>query len=976
MLPFADMARRNTAKPAAKPKRSPAMEQYHRFKEAHPDCMLFFRMGDFYELFYDDAIQASKLLGLTLTERTKGVPMAGAPHHQLDTYLRKALACGLRVAVADQIQDPKEAKGVVDRAVTRVITSGTLIDDALLDDAAVNRIAAVAFTEDTRGPVVGLAIIEASTGSFVVRSCQPDEVVDCLSRASVSELLFADMLRGELPERIETITETLGITATPVPAWHFRRDEAIEALTSTYGVSTLDGFGLDADDPEVLPAGALVRYLAHTQTPMGETVKTHDTQGLGLRVPTLAHLQPPRKTTDRNACIVDAISLRALEVESTIRSSGNHLDGSLLGIFLRAKVGFGNCRTAMGKRLLRDWLCEPLCDREAIMQRQQCVAALAEDRTSADELGSILDQVQDVARIVSRIALARLTPRDLVALGTSLDTLDAITQTIAPAPAFAHIAQTLCDVRDALAPLAGDITRSCVDTPPTHMREGGLIRDGVDAKLDQYRSLIHESDVWLAQYQARLTEELGLVGAKVGYNAVFGYYIELTKAQVRDLAEPIERANLNRRQTLRNAERYITPELKDFEERVMSAQSQAVAREQALFAQLVDKAAARISAIATFARAIAQLDVLLALADKAAHRHWIQPELVEEPVLKIDHSRHPVLDEKLASDFVPNDVAIGCACATTYPQGVDADQHPAGADCASLILLTGPNMAGKSTYIRQVALLTLLAHTGSFVPADRATIGLCDRIFTRVGADDALHRGQSTFMVEMTETANILNHATSRSLVILDEIGRGTSTFDGLSLAWAIAEYLAMPRQAPARPTADASVASPPPLQPGPRTLFATHYHELTELDELLPGRVRTMQVAVRQWTTPEGQQDIAFLHTIVPGRADQSYGLHVARLAGIPRQVVSRADEILRSLRVERNSTARGAGEAHAGSPALSHQAMMPPDGQLSLFVEYVEHPVVASLREIKLESLSPIDAFDLLRTLKEQTASGDCGP
>ena len=914
------------ASPKAQAKLSPAMQQYHRFKQQHPGCLLFFRMGDFYELFYEDAVTASKVLGLTLTQRSEGQPMAGAPYHQLDNYLRKAIHAGLRVAVADQIQDPKDAKGVVDRAVTRVVTGGTLVDDSLLDDAAPNRLGAVAFVEAGSGLRAGIAIVEASTGAFMVLDAAPERVGDELARRAVRELLYAEVQSDRPPERVRLALEALGVAGTPRPGWHFRREEALEAICSTFGVTTLDGFGLSPDDPAIPAAGAVLRYLKETQTPMGEDGR--DARP-GTRAPTLAHLQPPRRESDEGRCAVDAISLRALEVERTIRPTGvGELDGSLLGLFLRAKSGAGACRTAMGRRLLRDWLCAPLGEIAAIEARQRCVAALVEDRRSAGELGEALDRVQDVARIAGRIALARATPRDLVALGRSLQVLGTVCGVLEPATAFAPHVERLDGVRSALEPLAGEILARCIDDPPAHLREGGLFRDGVDAELDEARALQRDAGAWLTAYQARLVGEFGLAGCKVGYNSVFGYYIELTSTQVRDLGAHIERAALTRKQTLRNAERYITPELKEFEDRVTTAEARALAREQALFRQLCERAGAQIGPISTFAATISELDAVLALGDKASHRGWRRPDMVESRTLTIHNGRHPALDELLGSDFVPNDVELGEAA------GAD------GSSRAPLALLTGPNMAGKSTFIRQVALLTLLAHTGSFIPADRATIGLADRIFTRVGADDALHRGQSTFMVEMIETANILNHATDRSLVILDEIGRGTSTLDGLSLAWAIAEHLA----------SAASALSP-------RTLFATHYHELTELEEQLPGRVSNLQVAVREWTTPEGHQEIVFLHRIVPGRADQSYGLHVAKLAGLPREVIDRAREVLGSLSVQRE------GDHRTAMPPPRRAE--PPGGQLSLFTEYLEHPAVAQLRELKLDRMSPMEAFDALRRL-----------
>ncbi len=945
------------AKTKAKGKLSPAMAQYHRFKKQHPGCMLFFRMGDFYELFYDDAVLASKLLGLTLTERSPGQPMAGAPYHQLDKYLRKAVEAGLRVAVADQIQDPKEAKGVVDRAVTQVVTSGTLVDDGLLDGASANRLGAVAFVETDTGMRAGLAIIEASTGAFTIIDCEPERAGDELAQRGVRELLYAEVHADEPPERVRMALDALGISGTPRPAWQFRLDEALEVLFGVFKVSTLDGFGLTETDPAwqfrldeaiemlhgvfsvstldgfglaetdpALPAaGAVLRYLKETQTPMGETSRDSRPDS---RLPTLAHLQPPRRESDVGRCVVDAISLRALEVERTIRPTGaGETDSSLLGIFLRARTGAGNCRTAMGRRLLRDWLCAPLGEIEPVTGRQRCVGALVEDRRSAGELGEALDSVQDVARIAGRIALARATPRDLVALGKSLDALDRVHEVVSPAEAFGTYAEALDRVRESLAPLAADIVARCVESPPAHMREGGLFRDGIDAELDGARTLQRDAGEWLAAYQTRLAEEIGLPGCKVGYNSVFGYYIELTKVQVRDFAEQIDRAALTRKQTLRNAERYITPELKEFEDKVTTAEARAVARELALFRLLCDTAVTRLSSIAIFAETIATLDVLLAFADKAAHRGWREPEIVEEKTLTIHDGRHPVLDELLGSEFVPNDVELGDRAATD------------GSDRPALALLTGPNMAGKSTYIRQVALLTLLAHTGSFIPADRATIGLCDRIFTRVGADDALHRGQSTFMVEMTETANILNHATDRSLVILDEIGRGTSTLDGLSLAWAITEWLAG--------------------EHSPRTLFATHYHELTELEEQLTGRIANFQVQVREWATPDGHKEIVFLHRIGPGRADQSYGLHVAKLAGVPKEVIERANEVLGSLSVQRE------GDHAPQVPPPPLRLTESPSAQMSLFTEYLEHPAVTQLRELKLDAMTPIEAFDALRRL-----------
>lgn len=908
----------------ADPRETPAMQQYYRFKRQHPDCVLFFRIGDFYEMFDDDAVTVSKAIGLTLTQRTEGVPMAGVPYHQLEVYLRRLIAQGFRVAVCEQIQDAKEAKGVVERAVTRVLTPGTLVDDSLLQDDASSRLAAVCFLESGDRPRAAVAVADLSTGQFTVFECAYDALVDELARRSVTELLYADTATGEPPPRVKVVLDALtlggkGGAGTPQPAWHFRLAEAREALLMQFGVSTLAGFGLGDDDPVIQPAGAIVRYLQVTQQPAGES-------GVGaMRRPTLAHLSPPRREEPSGFLVIDATTLRSLEVLRTLRSG--EVAGSLVGVFSAAGERDGGGvgpRTAMGRRLLRDWLCRPLADRDGIESRQRIVATLVEDRRVAAALVAALGGVQDVTRIAARLALARISPRDLVALGRSLSQLGAVRDAVTGSPAMAAYLERLDSVAGVLSPLATKIVQACVDSPPQHLREGGLFRDGYDAELDEARRLMRDATSWLAEYQGRVVQEHNLSGIKVGFNKVFGYYIELTKAQARNAP-----ASFIRKQTLTNAERYTTSELKEFEDKVTTAEARAAEREAMLFSHLCDEAAAAIPAIGLFAEACAELDVLACFADKAARRGWCRPEIVDEPVLEIIQGRHPVLDELLGTNFVPNDTVLG------------------GSD-GTLALITGPNMAGKSTFIRQSALLVLLAHTGSFVPAERAKIGLTDRIFSRVGADDALHAGQSTFMVEMTETARILHHATLRSLVILDEIGRGTSTLDGLSLAWAIAEDLA--------------------AEGGPRTLFATHYHEVTDLEERLPGRVKNLHVAVREWG-----DSIVFLHRILPGRTDQSYGIHVAKLAGVPDRVIVRAREVLESLAVHHvgDEADAAAGRKGGKGPKLRVPKAGGTggggNGQLSLFTEYVAHPAVEALREVKLDTMSPLEAFDALRRLRE---------
>jgi DNA mismatch repair protein MutS len=869
-------------------KETPAMKQYFGFKKQHPDCVLFFRMGDFYEMFYDDAILANKVLGVTLTQRTAGQPMAGVPYHAVEGYLRRMIQAGYRVAVCDQVEDPAQAKGLVKRDVTRLITPGTLTDEALLEEGRENPLAAVVFHDEERASI---AWAELSTGSFWMTSLAVKDLADELARVAPRELLYVQTADNLPPTRIKTLATSLGCTIAGRPGWQFRTSEAFQTLCRQFQVTTLHGFGIEQDHDALGAAGAVIHYLLETQKtgPEGR----------------ITHLRPPRLFERQAHLVIDQTSLRSLEVERTIRSG--QTDGTLLGVMQC-------CVTAMGKRLLRQWLCYPLCDRQAIEARQQSVAAMVSDSRFLEELRTHLSNVQDVQRIAGRMAVGRATPRDLVALGNSAQQAMTLAQLLQGQQAMAGPAQAMAQVAQPLTSLAQAITQACVESAPNHLREGGLVRDGFDAQLDEYRLLQRDSNTWLAQYQQQLITETGLNGLKVGYNKVFGFYIEISAAKS-DMAP----ASWSRKQTLKNAERFITPQLKEYEGKVLSAEQRAIAREQEIFAQLCALAQDHLPLLHEFAQAVAELDVLACFARQAVRRRYVQPVMVDEPVLQITAGRHPVLDDLLGDQFVPNDVEL------TGQQ--------------SLGLITGPNMAGKSTYIRQTALITLLAHTGSFVPAQSATIGMCDRIFTRIGASDELHAGASTFMVEMTETANICHHASPSSLVILDEIGRGTSTLDGLSLAWAIAEHLAM-RQC--------------------RTLFATHYHELTTLAESYPN-VMNLNVTVREWA-----DQIVFLHRIVPGATDRSYGIHVAKIAGLPAEVVSRANELLGLLSVNHASSSTQA--AVESSAQKSRGKQQRNDGQLSLFTEYIEHPAMLELRKLNLDTLSPMQAFDLLRKLQQQ--------
>lgn len=926
---------------------TPAMRQYKHFKKQHPGCVLFFRMGDFYEMFYEDAVLAHKTMGVTLTQRTAGVPMAGVPYHSVEGYLRKMIQAGHRVAVCEQVEDAKEAKGVVKRDVTRVVTPGTLTDDSLMDEGRENPLAAVVFhaadVRKSRGKAqaasaavtdakVSIAWVELSTGAFSVATLGPEAALDELARVSPSELLYCELATGDVPPRIAELKQALGCAVTGRPGWQFRIDEAAEVLRRQYAVAQLTGFGFADDDPALMAAGGIVAYLNETQR---SAPGSHDESSDGVAASRLGHLRPPRRFEPASHLIIDQTSLRSLEVDRTLRTG--QVDGSLLGVFRGPSAPV----TAMGKRELRRWLCYPLADRGQIEKRQRVVQAMVDDERFRDEMRGAIDQVHDIERITARLSVGRASPRDLVALGNSVGQVRNLADVLDQRPNEKTYLERVTELLEPLQTLSTTILDACCDTPPAHLREGGLIADGHDAELDKYRTLQTKSHTWLAQYQAKLVEDHQIPHLKVGYNKVFGYYIELTAIN-RDKAPD----SWSRKQTLKNAERFITPELKTFEGAVLSAESRAVAREQELFARLCNAAAKLIDQLHGFAAVVAELDVLGAFAERSVRARYVKPTIADAPVLHIDAGRHPVLDELLGDQFVPNDLALGAS-------GGEPGEGPA----ASLALITGPNMAGKSTYIRQAALITLLAHTGCFVPADRATVGLTDRIFTRVGANDELHAGQSTFMVEMTETANICHHATARSLVILDEIGRGTSTLDGLSLAWAIAEHLAGSEGK------------------GPRTLFATHYHEITSLAERYDN-VTNLSVTVREW-----QDEIVFLHRIARGAADRSYGIHVAKIAGLPDAVIARANQLLSQLAVNHahdgfnpGRLASASADPNNPNPPSPHQAPPPAPApskpQMSLFTEFVPHPALDQLRKLDLDRLTPMQAFDLLRELREQVA------
>ncbi|HEX4129996.1 MAG TPA: DNA mismatch repair protein MutS [Pirellulales bacterium] len=867
---------------------SPMMQQYLDAKAACPDSLLLFRMGDFYELFFDDAKTAATVLGLTLTSRDKGenaVPMAGFPHHQLENYLAKLIAAGLRGAICDQVEDPRQAKGIVRREVTRIVSRGTLTDDALLDPRASNYLAAlVCDGGDKRGEraAVGLAWVELSTGRFFASQFAAERLADELARIAPVECLVSDAATTAAP------TLDGRMTVTCRPAWAFAHRQARDALHKHFGTTTLEGFGFaDDDTAAVRAAGAVLDYLAETQRT------------------SLGHLDRLTKYRVGSTLEIDEATRRSLEISRTLRDGRR--EGSLLAVLDRTA-------TAAGSRLLGETIANPLTDIAAIDARLDAVAELVAQPVLAGELREQLRQIHDIERLLARVTTGRATPRDLSGVARTLRVLPVLKAKLtARSSALLNRIESSID----LCPeLRAKLETALEDDCPLVSNDGGFIRPGYSAELDALRELTSGGKQWIAKYQADEAARSGIVSLKVGFNSVFGYYLEITNTH-RDKVPQ----HYIRKQTVKNAERYITPELKEYEQRVLTADERSKSLEQQLFVELRDLVGQQSKCLRTTADALAKVDVLAGFSELARQRGYCRPTMVTEPVLRIIEGRHPVLDALVADgSFVPNDVT-------------------AGPDAGLVLLITGPNMAGKSTYIRQAALITLMAQLGSFVPAREATIGIADRIFARVGASDELSRGQSTFMVEMTETARILNTATERSLVILDEIGRGTSTYDGVSLAWSVVEHLHQ--------------------RIGCRTLFATHYHELTQLETTLP-RIRNLNVAVREW-----QDDLVFLHQIVAGAADKSYGIHVARLAGVPRTVLERAKQILSQLEQD-HLDARGRPKWAPGNGGRSG------DLQLSLFAE-PEHPLLSQIRELDLDRLTPLEALALLGQWQRELDGGE---
>ncbi len=868
---------------------TPMMQQWREAKKAHRDKLIFFRVGDFYELFNEDAEEGAKLLGLTLTSRNNGgskAPLAGIPVKALDEYLPRLVQAGRKVAICEQVEDPALAKGIVRREVVETVTAGTALHDVLLRDRRNNYLAALSPELSGR---LALAALDLSTGEFSVQEVEAEEVVGELGRLEPSELLLPRPLEdapwlGDLPAPAAG-----GPARTLREEWNFEDDVAREELERRLEVQSLDGFGFGSEDaPLVRAAGALVGYV------------------LEIRPAGVEHLQPPRIVRRGSAMVLDEMTRRNLELVEPLRAGEE--GGTLLAVLDEA-------RTAMGARLLRRWLLRPLVEPEAIWRRQTAVDHLFGDGALRRRIRDVLGGVADLERLAGKVGTARANPRELLGTARSLARIPEVHAAVAGAsdPLLAEIAEGM----DLLEDVHELLDRAIAEEAPTALQDGGVIRPGWNEELDELRGLRDGAVDFIAQLQTRERERTGIGSLKVGFNKVFGYYLEVTKANLDRVPD-----DYHRKQTLANGERYFTPELKSWEEKVFSAEERMAALEAELFLEVRSRIAGQVARLQRTARRIAELDVLATLAEVAVHRRWVRPEVHSGFGLEIVAGRHPVVETMMPSEaFIPNDIAFD--------------------EAAFVGVLTGPNMAGKSTVLRQVGLIQLLAQVGAFVPADRARIPLADRIFTRVGASDNLARGQSTFMVEMHETAAILHGATDRSLVLLDEIGRGTSTYDGVSIAWAVTEHLHE--------------------KVGCKAMFATHYHELTQLGDLLPG-VFNLNVSVR-----EVGDDIVFLRRLEPGGADRSYGIQVARLAGVPSGVIARARELLHEL----EGTHTGGGEG-LGRHGRHRPAAEPSLDQLTFFAP-TDHPLVARLRELPVEEMTPIEALNLLARLRGEARGGE---
>ena len=872
---------------------SPMMQHYVATKEEYKDCILFYRLGDFYEMFFEDAVTVSRELELTLTGKECGLeeraPMCGVPYHAAETYVSRLIEKGYKVAICEQVEDPKTAKGMVKREVTRVVTPGTNLNTQGLDEGKNNYLMSIVCMEDR----YGVAVADVTTGDcFLTEVDRQRKLLDEINKFMPAEIICNDALLVSGID-LEDLRSRLHIAVSSLEAWYFDDDLCHRTLTEHFHVGTVEGLGIGDYGCGVIAAGALFRYLLETQKNA------------------LVHMNRIVPYAADKYMIIDSSSRRNLELVETLREKQKR--GSLLWVLDKTK-------TAMGARLLRSFVEQPLIDAEEINERLDGITELNLQAMLREEIREYLNPVYDLERLVSRISYRSATPRDMISFKTSLSMLPHIKNLLKEftSPLIRGIDEDLDDLSD----LCDLVERAVAEDPPLTVREGGIIRDGYNEMVDGYRKSKTEGKTWLAQLEAEEREKTGIKNLRIKYNKVFGYYLEVTNS-FRDLVPDY----YTRKQTLTNAERYITPRLKELEDLILGAEDKLYALEYDLFCQLRDQVAQEIPRIQKTARAVARLDVFASLSVVAQRNNYVRPTVNHKGVIDIRGGRHPVVEKMIPNDmFIPND---------TY---LDNGSH-------RVSIITGPNMAGKSTYMRQTALIVLMAQIGSFVPAEKAKIGVVDRIFTRVGASDDLASGQSTFMVEMTEVANIIRNATPKSLLILDEIGRGTSTFDGLSIAWAVIEHIANPKLL------------------GAKTLFATHYHELTELEGKLPG-VNNYCIAVK-----EKGDDIVFLRKIIKGGADKSYGIQVAKLAGVPDSVIARAKELVEELS-DADITAAVKDLTQPAKKTRTRPVHYDEVDleQISLFDTVKDQDILEELKNIDIPNLTPMDALNTLYRLQNK--------
>jgi DNA mismatch repair protein MutS len=866
---------------------SPMMQEYCKTKEEYKDCILFYRLGDFYEMFFDDALLVSKELELTLTGKDCGLeeraPMCGIPFHAADTYINRLIERGHKVAICEQVEDPKKAKGLVKRAVIRVVTPGTTLDATSLDESKNNYLMSIVSIADR----FGCAIADITTGDcFLTEVPNSQKLVDEINKFSPAEIICNDSF---FMSGVDTddLKERLGICIFSLDAWYFDDDTCRKELREHFHVTNLEGLGISDYDSGIIAAGALFLYLKETQ-------KT-----------ALSQMTTIRPYTAERYMLIDSSSRRNLELVETLREKQKR--GSLLWVLDKTK-------TAMGARTLRSFVEQPLIDAEEINRRLEALEELNEKPMLRDEIREYLNPVYDLERLVSRISFKSANPRDMVAFASSLEMIPYIKQVLKDFQA--PILKEIYEDMDSLEDITDLIKHAIVDEPPLAQKDGGIIREGFNEDVDKFRSARTDGKKWLTELETKERERTGIKSLKIKYNRVFGYALEVTNTFKELVPE-----NYIRKQTLANAERYITEELKNLENMILGAEDKLYALEYELFSNVRDKVGQEVIRIQRTAKAIAGLDVFASLALVAERNHYVRPKVNEGGIIDIKGGRHPVVEQMIDNDmFIAND---------TYLDNTKK----------RVSIITGPNMAGKSTYMRQTALIVLMAQIGSFVPADKAVVGIVDRIFTRVGASDDLASGQSTFMVEMTEVANILRNATAKSLLILDEIGRGTSTFDGLAIAWAVIEHISNTKLC------------------GAKTLFATHYHELTELEGKLSG-VTNYCIAVK-----EKGDDIVFLRKIVKGGADKSYGIQVAKLAGVPDSVINRAKELVEEL----SDADITAAVKDLASPKKKPKVEMDM-AQMSLFDTVQDNDIIEELKGIDIGNLTPMEALNTLYNLQNK--------